>query len=70
LVTDSLLVQGIIAATNLVNPGGIKVFKSRDWKKGLEWCQVDPARITEVFKAALALRHEVTESKLLAKLEM
>ncbi len=70
LITDSLVIQGTIAAVNLVIPGGMKVFSSRDWRKGLEWCQISEAQLPEILKVALALRHEVTESKLLSKLEM
>jgi hypothetical protein len=70
VVTDSLLMVGIISAITIFDQGSLKAFTARDWRKALEWCLVDQTRTAEVFKVALNLRHEVTESKLLAKLEM
>jgi hypothetical protein len=59
VITDSLLVRGIVSTLNLFNPGGLSAFAPKDWKKGLMHAGVAEAELYDVLRIALALGHDV-----------
>ena len=70
IVSDSLVVRGIVSALGLFNPRGLKVFTPPEWKKALNFARVPELQHLEVMRVVVALGREVGDPKVRRTLGM
>jgi hypothetical protein len=68
IVTDSVVVRGIVGALSLFNPKGLAVYPPKSWKDAATFCRLEQAQHMEVLKVAFALGREVGDPKVLRSL--